>query len=168
MKTVQRIGPYVDIIEARSPYDPVLVVRLGLMDDNFNRICTKNFYTPVAQYYGIVQDGLLAAEHIFKGLKRPLMYGNDMEADQNVLIYSWRAKADYVWIGSRFDGKPVVKTPPPRRVFVVLVREEKEANEFQVFGSIEHWSWVEEDRELPQAPVDCKNRYGAKLWSRES
>jgi hypothetical protein len=166
MKRIERVGPYLDIFEARSPENPVLVVKLGLRDDSFNRICTGNFHTTVAQYYGIVQDGLLQADHIFKGLKRPLMFGKDMNADKSVIVYSWRPEFDYVWVGSRFDGKPLGKIPPPNRVFVVLVREEP-PNDYKVFGSVEHWNWVEQDATLYGAPVDWADRYGEKIWSRE-
>jgi len=33
-----------------------------------------------------VQDGLLEAIHLFRGLKRPLMHGDDKEADKSVLV----------------------------------------------------------------------------------
>ncbi len=56
------------------------------------------------------------------------------------------------------------------RVFVVLVREERQPNEFpgvgSVFGSIEKWNWVKEDPALPHAPIDWGERYATKLWSR--
>src|SRR5260370_29190053 len=92
-----------------------------------------------------------------RGSRRPLLHGDEKDADKSVLVYSWRSEVDYVWPGSRFDGKPVVKTPPPNRVFVVLVREERQPNEFPgvgaVFGSIEKWNWVKEDPALPHAPI---------------
>jgi hypothetical protein len=166
MKTIQRVGPYVEVVEARAPDNPVLVVKLGLRDDSSSQVLHHNLRTTVAQYYGIVQDGLLNARHAFKGLKRPLMHGEDMEADKSVIIYSWRAEFDYVWTGSRFDGKPVRKSPPANRVFVVLVREEQQPNDYGVFGSIEHWNWIKEDPELLDAPLEWPERYGQKLWSR--
>ena len=48
----------------------------------------------------------------------------------------------------------------------VLIREEKQPNEYNVVGSLEHWSWIEEDQELRQAPIDWAVRYAEKLWSR--
>jgi hypothetical protein len=158
MRTIQPVGPYVDIVEARAPDNRALVVRLGLRQDSFSQILHHNLFTVVAQYYGIVQDGLLAARHAFKGLKRPLMHGEDMEADKSVIIYSWRT-------GSRFDGNPVRKIPPPNRVFVVLVREEQQPNDYGVFGSIEKWNWIKEDPQELHAPLEWLDRYGQKLWS---
>jgi hypothetical protein len=171
MKGIQRIGPYVDIVEARDPGNPVLVVKLGLRQDGFQQNMENALATTVAQYYGIVQDGLLKAVHLFKGLKRKLVHGDDKDADKNVLVYSWRSQVDYVWVGSRFKGKPVLKTPPPNRVFVVLVREQKQPNEYadvgSIYGSIEKWNWVKEDPFLPHAPIHWRERYAEKIWSRE-
>lgn len=170
MKAIQRIGQYVDIVEARDPLNSALVVKLGLREDSFQQNVENALATTVAQYYGIVQDGLLNAVHLFKGLKRPLLHGDDKQADKSIIVYSWRPEIDYVWVGSRFDGKPVQKTPPPNRVFVVLVREEREPNVYatvgSVFGSIEKWNWVKEDPALPHAPIEWQQRYEAKIWSR--
>ncbi len=166
MRTVQPVGPYVDTLEARAPDNPALVVKLGLRQDSFSQDLHHNLHTVVAQYYGIVQESLLSAVHAFKGLNRPLMHGDDMEADKSVIVYSWRSHFDYVWTGSRFDGKPIEKIPPPNRVFVVLVREEQQPNDFGVFGSIEKWNWIKEDPDLLGAPLEWPDRYGKKLWSR--
>src|SRR5712692_3092375 len=116
MRVIQRLGPYVDVIDARSPANHALVVRVGLRDESFQQLLHQNRATAVAQYYGIVQDGLLDVVHMFKGLKRPLMHGDDMQADRSVVVYSWRSKFDYVWTGGRQSGNPIPKTPPPNRV----------------------------------------------------
>jgi len=166
MRSIQRIGPYIDIIEAWSPFDSGLVVKVGVREESFQQLVHHNLATAVAQYYGIVQDGLLQAVHAFQGLKRPLMHGDDMRADEGVFIYSWRSELDYVWTGSRFAGHPAQRTPPPNLVFVVLVREEQQPNDFKVFGSVERWNWVKQDPRLKHSPVDWKERYGRKLWSR--
>jgi hypothetical protein len=164
MRTIQPIGPYRDVVEARSPLNLALVVKLGLREDSFQQLLRNNLATAVAQYYGIVQDGLLHAVHAFQGLKRPLMHGEDMEADKSIIVYSWRSDVDFVWSGSRFSGNPVRKTPPPNRVFVVLVREEH--NDSGIFGSIERWNWVREDPIIPHAPLNWEERYATKLWSK--
>lgn len=170
MRAIRPIGPYRDVTEARAPDNPLSVVTLGLRQDSFEQVLHHNLFTAVAQYYGIVQDGLLNAVHLFKGLKRPLMHGDDKEADKSVLVYSWCPTADCVWSPSRFDGNVILRPPPPARVFVVLVREEKQPNEYAgiepILGSIEKWNWVKEDNMLRQAPVDWEQRYGEKLWSR--
>lgn len=165
MRAIQPFGPYRDIVEGRSPSDPVLAVQLGLREESFQQLVRHNLATAVAQYYGIVQESLWEALHAFRGLNRPLMHGQDTKADEHVVIYSWCPATDYVWVGGRFGGKPVAKPPASKRVFVVLVREEPE-NEMKVFGSIERWNWVTEDPRLRGAPLDWQERYREKLWSR--
>ena|ERR1700676_2227180 len=171
MRAIRPIGPYRDVTEARAPDNSTLVVNLGLRQDSFEQVLHHNLFTAVAQYYGIVQDGMLNAVHLFRGLKRPLMHADDKEADKNVLVYSWRSPVDCVWSPSRFDGNVILKPAPLGRVFVVLVREEREPlTQYQsigtIVGSIEKWNWIKEDPALSQAPVDWQERYGEKLWSR--
>ena len=163
MRDIERIGSYQDIVEAPSPENRALSVRLGIRPETFQQYHKRGLWTPIAQFYGIVQHGIAQAQHLFRGLKRPLMLSGDMNADKTVLAYTWRPLDDYEWAGDQFDGWPVRKTPPLNEVFVVLVREE-EPNEHSVFGSIEHWNWVREDPELPDAPVDWRQRYDGKRW----
>ena len=162
------VGPYFEVIEAPSPQNPGNMVRLGVRQDAFLRRVRRIRTTLIAQYYGIIQDGLVIAAHAFRGLKRPLSHGSDMNADEDVLIYAWRPEFDYEWIGNPHDGQEYRHDPPPGRVFVALVREEPQPNEFNVAGSVEHWNWVSEDSGLKQAPIDWEKRYQKKLWSRET
>jgi len=126
--------------------------------------------TPLAQFYGIVQEGLIVAEHAFRGLNRPMRYEENMEADQSIVVYAWAARNDYEWLGPPYsNGEPTPKPALPGRIFVVLVREEstkEEENGKQIMGTIEKWNWVREDGELRGAPIDWKVRYAKKLWSR--
>ena len=122
----------------------------------------------IAQYYAMVQEGMTLAQHVFRGLKRPLMLGENTNADENVFVYSWRSSLDSEWTGSKNSGRAVViPDPPVGRVFVVLVREEL-PNNHGIGGSIERWNWVREDPILPHAPVDWQDRYREKVWSKES
>jgi hypothetical protein len=57
-------------------------------------------------------------------------------------------------------------SPPPARVFVVLVIELEPPDEHGIAGTIEHWNWVEEDSELRQAPINWNERYNQLIWSR--
>jgi hypothetical protein len=171
MKDIQRVGPYVDIVEARDPLNSALVVKLGLRESGFQQVVQNGNKTPVAQYYGIVQDCLLEAVHCFQGLKRPLLDVDSKEdIGKDVLVYSWRPAFDFVWSHSRFDGNPTARTPPPNRVFAVLVRKEPQPNIFPgvgtVYGSIERWNWLKEDPIELGAPVDWQERYESRMWSR--
>jgi len=145
----------------------VLQVKFGVRQGTFQQYAALSLRTPIAQYYGIVQDGLFQTQHVFRGLNRPLLHDGDMKADETVLVYTWRSPIDWEWAGTPQYGRPLPVDPPPGRVFVVLVREE-EPNENDVVGSIERWNWVREDPLLSHAPVGWEQRYGRKLWSRET
>jgi hypothetical protein len=170
MRAIQRLASYVDIVEARDPANPALVVKLGVGSASFQQNVQNALFSTVAQYYGIVQDDMLKAIHCFRGLQRPLMQEDEKEGDKNALVYSWRPEVDYVWAGSKVNGKSVPKIPPPNRVFVVLVRENSAPENFPehgvIYGSIEKWNWVKEDPVLQQAPIGWERRYAVKLWSR--
>src|SRR5688500_7513924 len=166
MRIAKGAGPYWDIVEAPSPTDPSKLVKFGVKQDAFQRLRDSGWATPVAQYYGIVQEGLCFTEHVFSGLQRPLAYSGNLRADQDILIHSWRPGVDYTWAGSPQHGSPKQMAPPLRRVFVVLVRK-IEPDEFGVEGVIEHWNWVEEDSGLRYAPINWDSRYARKIWSKE-
>lgn len=166
MREPQRVGPYLDIIDARAPDSSLSAVRLGVRDDIFQQVSHIGRITLVAQYYGIIQEGLMDAVHAFRGLNRPLLHAGNAAADDGVIIYSWRPVKDFVWSHSQFSGTAIEKLPPPKRVFTVLVREEDQPNAYGVFGSVEYWSWVAEDQNFPLAPIDHLERYKKRLWSR--
>jgi len=166
MRQPQRVGPYLDVIDARDPADSLLAVRVGVRDDSFQQVLHHARLTLVAQYYGIIQGGLMDAVHVFRGLKRPLLHAGNTAADDNVLVYCWRPERDFYWSHSQFKGEPISKEPPPKRVFAVLVREESQPNPYKVFGSVEYWSWVDEDPNLQCAPIEHGERYKKRLWSR--
>lgn len=167
-RDIQCVGLYADITDAPSPVDPRNTVKLGVRSSTFRAYGQRCMATAIAQYYGIVQDQLGFAKHVFRGLKRPLMLDADENADEAVLVYTWRSVFDCVWDGDPFHGSPRTLTPPPGRVFVVIVREEQQPNDHGIYGSIERWNWVREDPELPHSPIDWEQRYGEKLWSLNS
>lgn len=118
----------------------------------------------IAQLYGIVQSEIGAAQHLFQGVKRKLLHGENRNGDQGVLIYALRPPNDLLWSGSRHEGQLLFVRPPKDRVFVVLVQAVANSD---VIGSIEHWNWVAEDKALAGAPLDWERRYTKRLWSRE-
>jgi hypothetical protein len=158
-------GSLSHVIEAPSPSDPNVTIRLGLNSSTLRRYQQRGLATTIAQYYGNVRSGILSAQHLFRGLQRPMADGDDMDVDKRVLVYTWRSLNDFLWVGDRFSGSVMRRPPPPGEVFVVIVREEK-PDEYGICGSVERWNWVREDPELPQAPVAWEQRYGEKLWSR--
>ncbi len=165
MRPIKGAGPYKDIVDAPSPDVQQRKIKLGIRSNTFRQYAKRGLRSAIAQYYGIVQDDLTIAQHIFRGLKRPLLHDGDMRADKTVLVYTWCSRRDYEWRGDPNYGGVVERTLPAGRAFVVLVRS-READEYGVSGSIEKWNWVEEDPELPCAPVNWGQRYDTRLWSR--
>ena len=157
-------GIYKFVLDGRSPDDKNSTVQFGVRTETFKRFVKRGLVSSLAQFYGIIKPDLCSARHLFRGLKRPLAVGDDMEADKSVLVYTWDPPSDWYWSGGRFDGTPTAVPAGPAKVFAVLIREENVAG---VVGSIEHWNWLRESPQLPGAPVDWERRYGSKIWSRE-
>ena len=166
MRPIQAVGLYADVIEAPSPEDQRSTIRIGIRYETLRPYARLKYYTPIAQYYGIVQGSLHLARHLYRGLMRPLMLADDTKADENVLIYTWRSEVDFEWVGSPFGGNPEQRIPPSNRVFVVIVRQQP-SDEHGVTGSIERWNWIKEDQHRRHAPVEWEKRYRANIWSRE-
>jgi hypothetical protein len=166
VRNCRSVGTYSDVVEAFAPEDDgKRIIKLGLRSETLRQYVIRDLRTPIAEYYGIVQDDVPFAQHAFLGLNRPLLDEEDVEAGQEVVVYSWRPVAGYVWSGSRFDGMPVSVKPPPGKVFVVLARL-RPPDQNGIEGQILRWNWIREDQKLAKAPVDWEKRYGTKLWSR--
>lgn len=95
MRAIRRVGIYADTVDAPSPQDPASTMKLGIRTASFQQYADRSLASAISQYYGIVQDDLMLARHLFRGLKRPLLHGGDQHADQDVLVYSWRSTVDY-------------------------------------------------------------------------
>ena len=150
-------GPYLDYAR---------FVRLGVHKETFQRLRDFGGATPIAQYYGLVQQGLIYADiaHLFRGVNRPLMDGDNEEADKHILIYSWVPQCDWEW--DRSTSRPVRRSPPANRVFAVQARQYVTPDEHGAVGAVLHWSWIAEDRVLRAAPVNWDSRYTEKIWTK--
>ena len=147
------------------PRHPDDTVRLGIRNAVFQRLQEKVLATTIAQYYMLVRPELCQARQLFRGLQRDLMFGDDMNADQNILIYCWRPQRDYVWVGDQHSTTmPRPMTPPSNRVFVVLARPHTEPDENGVYGELLKWNWV--DGDPTDGPTGRGGRYKEPLWSR--
>jgi hypothetical protein len=165
MRDIVGAANYADVIDAPSPEDPKVIVRLGVRVSTFQQYKARGLATAIAQYYGLVQEGMWWSKHLFEGLNRPLMLADDMDADRPVLVYTWRSPVDFEWHGATHDGYPIKMVPLAGRVFAVLVRRQEPSPE-GIVGSVVKWNWIKEDPRLPDAPVGWEQRYGRKVWSR--
>ena len=122
----------------------------------------------VAQLYGLVADGISRTKHIFKGVKRPLLTDGNMDGDKAILVYARKPAFDCAWRGTQFDGLVERLDPPQGCVFVVYVTpNHRHKSQFdEIDGWINHWTWIDEDQALPEAPTDWVGRYLSRVWTR--
>lgn len=125
-------------------------------------------------YLAIVTTGVQTAELIFRGLKRPLKQRDNTKADADKLIYVWSPGVDYQWQrpsadASFFDeGQISYREPLKGEVFFVIVTPNKGKYRDRypkIYGWIEHWSWLPEDKEYAGHPAGWQDRYDEKVWS---
>jgi hypothetical protein len=141
------------------------VVRLGVPKAVLSALGARHRNVMIAQYYGLVRY-LAHAAHLFEGIERDLMNGDDMEGDRSVLAYTWRPRQNYIWVGGPQSGSLAAIAPPPGQVFVVLARRVGDADSSSG-AEVRHWSWVQAAGDLAEAPVDWEQRYRKRVWSRE-
>lgn len=93
-----------------------------------------------------------------------MKYGEDMHADERILIYVWRPEADFEWVGGRQSRAfPQKRLPPPGRIFVVLVRPLDRPDKHGVSGTILKWNWIHGDVNTTPT-VDDEDRYIQQEW----
>ena len=143
-------------------------VTFALLADDLKPYGSRGQFTAIAQFYELVIPGLILPRHIFQGLERPLCYDDDMEADEQKLIYSQKPEFDYEWIGG-LHGRTQRRQASPRKVFVVIISPNERYRQTYpgIAGWIERWNWVDEDRDLRGAPMNWVDRYSKKLYTTE-
>ena len=172
MRNIEPIGEYQDVISVPPPADSSNTlrredyVRMGVPLAVFDRLRQYGLATAVAQYYGIVQEGLHFADtvHLFRGLQRPLMDEEDEDGDKRMFVYSWVPRNDYEWDWSSQMPRP--RTPPAHLVFVVLAKPYDSPDEHGVHGVVLHWGWIAEDPWLPSAPIESRERFTERVWTK--
>ena len=113
MRDIRATGSYADVVDARSPLDPHISVRLGAEDRRFRRYRDNGLFTAIAQNYRIVQGGGVSRHHVFCDFNRPPAVGADAGARLRIGVYSCRPQVDYDWSGTPFSRQPVEEKPGP-------------------------------------------------------
>lgn len=140
--------------------------QFGLPKSQLAKHLNRGSNIKLAQFLGIVAPGLVLADHIFQGLKRPMCVGGNMNADREKLVFSWKPAWDYWWNESyRFDSKRLeFRESPDGKVFVVVVsRNEAKETYPSVDYWIERWFWVRRSTTLQRAPTEWETRFEKKL-----
>ncbi len=102
-----------------------------------------------------------------RGVKRPLRFEQDGEADGKVFVVVMHPTTDAF---ASIDGtvlEIVSQAPPERQVFVALLSKNRQDNRYpDVDFWLEHCNWVDSEPDTPQFPVNYMNRYEkACIWT---
>lgn len=126
----------------------------------------RNMRWHIGQLYGVVEPGIIFAQHAFRGLKRPMLVGDDHEADEKKVVLTWAAKNDAYLEGDAFNAYTRFEPAPLARVFGVIVTVNEMVTDFpDVYAWAEHWSWLQSSDSLAGAPKEWQDAYTEKLWS---
>lgn len=160
-------APYV-VVEGPSLKGDGSVAKYALTLDVLRGLGGRKQYSAIAQFYGLIVDGLILTTSIFQGLNRYLSCDGNREGDDGKFVFSRKPAYDYFWEGGR-NGTQKKTLAPSGQVFVVLISQNlTHAAEFpDIAGWVEHWNWVEEDPVLSGAPVNWIDRYKKKIWTRD-
>lgn len=138
----------------------------GIRKAEITRIRERATWVRLVQLLMIVSPGLITAERIFRGVKRPLCEGEDMTADEKKLTFTWKPVCDYDWEERhRFYADEIrQRAAPPGKVFVVTTTPNTNRTAYPSIDCwINRWNWVEESLTLAEAPVDHETRYTERL-----
>lgn len=164
LKQIKENGEFLYLVDGVDPVGQVK--NFGIAKRELEKIYNRGSNIRLAQFLKIVVPGLVLAEHIFQGLKRPLCDGKDMNAADSKLAFSWKPEWDYWWNNAdRFESRELqFRESPDGKIFVVIVSPNSKKNNFpSVDYWIERWSWVRQSGTLAKAPVDWEIRYDKKL-----
>ena len=142
-------------------------LKVGITTTSMSAIADRGQSWMLGQLYGVVCTGLIFTEHVFVGLKRSMYVKDDMYASDKKLTLTWSAKRDARLMGTKLSLDLEFIDAPESRVFAVYISPNQMLDEFpEIFGWMEHWTWIASDPGLAGAPVDWATRYDEKLWSR--
>jgi hypothetical protein len=164
MRQIAENGHLIYLIDGNDQSGKTKV--FGIAKDELERHHQRGSNVKLAQFLLLVAPGLILAEHIFRGLKRPLCDGEDMNADKAKLAFSWRPDFDYWWNErDKFDSRRLeFREAPDGKVFVVIASPNSKKNSYpSVDYWIERWFWVRRSQTGPKAPVDWETRYEEML-----
>lgn len=167
VKRIEQNNETVFIIDGICPFSKE-VAAFGITQTHIIKLSNRGATVRLTHLLKIVDPGLIIAQHVFRGLKRPLQYGEDLNGDASKLIYSWKPDYDYDWPHAiRFEGGHGIteRSAPPGQIFVVIAtpNEMKPTYPAVDYWIESNWTWVEESKDLAFAPIECKERYDERL-----
>lgn len=147
-----------------SSLDPNSVLKIGVSKASIQAHADRGLTWAIGQLYGVVATGIISAEHIFQGLRRPMSVNGDGAADQRKYVFTWSAHRDAQM--SR-EGELTYHAAPLNSVFFVIVSPNgNQIRHPEIFGWAERWGWLDAHSALRGAPIDYDSRYDVRIWSK--
>jgi len=100
-----------------------------------------------------------------RGLKRPLLYGEDADGDKAKLVFTWQAPYDFDYDhGKRFEpGGLTQRAAPPNTVYAAITTPNTCPEYPSVDYWLDRWCWLDASPTLAGAPIDWENRYEERI-----
>ncbi len=139
---------------------------IGITKDALVALASRGLSAGLGQLYGVVCPGLISVQHLFRGLRRGMMVDQNSNAAPGRLAASWAQSRDCILVGSRHNPELEYLEAPRNCVFVVAISRNEMVEAFpQIYGWIDHWTWVAADPDEFGAPIDWRTRYDERIWT---
>jgi hypothetical protein len=139
----------------------ILALRLGSLDE----MKARGDNVRIVQLQLVILPGMGLTRHVFQGLQRPLLCEGDINGSEKKLVYCRKPSFDgTAFVGA--DGFEAKRIPPPdAQTLCTIVTPNGDGSYPEIFGWIDRWNWVQEDRGAPEAPDNWIDRYNTKLFT---
>lgn len=95
-----------------------------------------------------------------------MLVEDDRNAAAKKFAATWAHPNDARLIERDGEHKIIALPAPDKKVFTVYISPNEMIGTFpDLFGWIEHWTWISEDPRRPGAPIDWQARYDEMIWS---
>lgn len=150
-----------ECLENGNTQDGKLVIHKNIL----RRLSKQN--SVYAQFERLVVKALKNPDFIFLGLERGLFNDDNLEGDNEKLIYVFSPRFDYVWKGDKSDGTIEKEVKPKGCIFTVIVsKNKKHKSQYKdIFGFIEEWNWCDKESQ-GKKPVGWIDRYDKLIFEK--
>lgn len=169
-----QIGNLVRVAHAPNWTDniPGKFVRVGLTNRKFINLLESGMTTKVAEWEGIVFNGLKNTHVIYQGLKRDMKVGDRANCDKDHLALV--CQPEYVPYYEKQPGKDVpdptlkFKLAPKGLLFAVLITVNHNKTTYEdIHYWANSWSWVDADATDRLSPTSYDERYEKCVFRKE-
>ncbi|MEL7211045.1 MAG: hypothetical protein AAGK92_00190 [Pseudomonadota bacterium] len=142
-------------------------IKVGFTKRMVKRVMGERNTFMLGALFGIIPVEMPRITSAHLGVKRPLRYEQDGNADGNVYVVVMHPTND-VYASIEGESISLIELDPPsREVFVALLSKNAKPEQYpEVDFWLEHCNWVDSDPDAPQFPVNYMQRYEkACIWT---